>query len=188
MGTNDKADKGVTAGVIGEFDRFLAKKGLTFQGVVVGAAPLILLDIIDRRTKDCDVLDPMITDEIKRASVEFARRKSEEGNDLPENWLNNGPASLKEILPEGWRAGTRVVYEGKALTLLTLGRLDLLRAKLFGYCDRGMDLDDCVALRPTGEELEEVIEWVKEQDTNPMWPKHVEEQFRFLEERLGMRE
>lgn len=187
MATNDKAGKGVTAGVIGEFDGFLAMKGLTFQGVVVGAAPLILLDIIDRRTKDCDVLDPVIPGEIKRASVEFARRKSEEGYDLPDGWLNNGPASLKNVLPEGWRAGTRVVFKGKALTLLTLGRLDLLRVKLFGYCDRGTDLDDCVALRPTREELEEVIEWVKKQDANPMWPRHVEEQFRFLEDRLGVR-
>ena len=101
MDTNDSTDKGVTAGVISEFDRFLAKKGLTFQGVVVGAAPLILLDIIDRRTRDCDVLDPRIPDEIKRASIEFARQKSEKGHDLPEDWLNNEPASLKETLPEG---------------------------------------------------------------------------------------
>ena len=188
MDTQEDKRGGFTAGILEEFDLFLSEKGLSFHCIVVGAAPLILLDIIDRGTKDCDVLDPTIPDEVKRASVEFAKRKSDEGHDLPENWFNNGPASLKEILPEGWRAGTRVVYEGKALTLLTLGRMDLLRAKLFGYCDRGTDLDDCVALRPTREELEEVIEWVKEQDTNPMWPKHVEEQFRFLDERLGMRE
>jgi hypothetical protein len=184
METRKEEGKGVTANVIEEFDRFLEVRGLNFQGIVVGAAPLILLEIIDRRTMDCDVLDPRIPVDVNKASVEFARQKSESGYDLPDGWFNNGPASLKGVLPDGWRERISVVYEGRALTLHTLGRMDLLGAKLFGYCDRGTDLEDCIALSPSMEELEDVIVWVKEQDGNPRWPAHVEDQFRFLEERL----
>jgi hypothetical protein len=49
----------------------------------------------------------------------------------------------------------------------------LLCAKLFALCDRGIDLDDCIALAPTLAELENVLTWLQLQDANPDWPEHV---------------
>lgn len=185
MKSGNQPSGGVNLRLIEEFDSFLKDRGLSFQCIVVGAASLILLDIIDRRTKDCDVLDPKIPEDVKKASVDFARMKTNQGYDLPEDWLNNGPESLLETLPSNWRKHTRPIYDGEAIRLLTLGRLDLLRSKLFGLCDRGTDLEDCISLNPTEEELNAVIDWVKNQDANPRWPDHVDEQFGVLRERLS---
>ena len=41
-----------------------------------------------------------------------------------------------------------MVFRGEAIELHTLGRSNLLKAKVFALCDRGFDLPDCVALNP----------------------------------------
>lgn len=66
-----------------------------------------------------------------------------------------------------------VVFRGDALTLSSLHRMDLRRSKLFALCDRGIDWQDCVALAPTAEELEQIRPWLEERDANPDWPTHV---------------
>lgn len=81
------------------FDDFLGARGLQFECVVIGGAALQLLDVITRRTKDCDVLTPVIPVEIKKASEDFAVQAG-----LGTGWLNNGPASLLRDLPQGWQA------------------------------------------------------------------------------------
>jgi hypothetical protein len=166
------------------FDEYLGAKGLTFTATVIGGAALIVMEVLDRVTQDVDCLDPKLPEDIKRASVDFARERSADLA-LKENWLNNGPASLKLDLPEGWRKKIVRIYEGKNLTLYTLGRLDLLRSKLFAYCDRQQDLEDCEALRPTAEELRTCLPWLVERDANPMWPDHVKTSLRRLGEKLG---
>jgi len=55
--------------------RHLQEKGLSFECVTIGASSLILMDVISRGTKDCDVLDPSIPEEIKQALVGFSRRE-----------------------------------------------------------------------------------------------------------------
>ena len=91
--------KNVSHELFDDFDLFLAKKGLIFEGIVIGGAALILLDVVSRTTKDCDVLDPNIPAEVKSASVEFAAQCARRGTDLDPDWLNNGPQSLVEQLP-----------------------------------------------------------------------------------------
>ncbi len=73
----------------------------------------------------------------------------------------------------GWQERLEDVFDGSALHLRCLGRHDLLCAKLFALCDRGIDLDDCIALAPTSNELENVLTWLHLQDANPDWPEHV---------------
>ncbi len=77
------------------------------------------------------------------------------------------------------------VYQGKGITLFTLGRSDLLKSKLFAYCDRGTDLADCIALKPTKDELKDSIDWVSQRDGNVGWPKHVQKSFEQLAKKLG---
>lgn len=169
--------------VLEAFDRHLATAGLRFEAVIIGGAALIVMDIVDRQTKDVDCLDPLIDARIKQASVEFARKHPKYR--LQADWLNNGPSTLKNELPWDWRTRLQRVYRGQALELSTLGRIDLLRSKLYAYCDRQSDLDDCVALAPTSAELVECYPWVRERDANPLWPDHVKASFKVLARRRG---
>lgn len=168
-----------------QFDQYLADRGLEFEAVVIGGAALALLGIITRETQDCDVLDPNIPSAVAQAARDFGREASQKGEDLKRDWLNNGPASLKDVLPPGWQSRLEKLYVGKALLLHTLGRPDLLKSKLFAYCDRGQDIKDCIALAPSREELQSSLGWVKKQDMNPGWPDHVEAQIAKLALRLG---
>jgi hypothetical protein len=169
--------------VIEKFDEYLTRRDLRFQTVIIGGAALIVLGIVKRTTKDVDCLFPEIPDDIKQASRDFARENID--FDLIDNWLNNGPASLVEDLPEGWQERLAPLYTGRALVLQTLGRGDLLRTKLFALCDRLEDWADCIALAPAAEELDGCLSWVAERDGNPYWPEHVRNTFVDLAERLG---
>ncbi len=170
--------------VIIEFDKFLKSQGLKFETVIIGGAALNIMDVSHRKTKDVDCLDPEIPTEIKTASEHFAIQRSD--LKLDKNWLNNGPVNLKTDLPKGWRLRTRLLYKGKAIHLDVLGRDDLLKSKLFAYCDRTTpDFEDLKILKPTSEELDLAITWVQERDLHPNWPTHVEKAFQVLRGALG---
>jgi hypothetical protein len=134
---------------IREFDRFLKGQSLEFNAIVIGGAALAILGIISRETQDCDVLDPEIPQEILEASQRFAREIKLEQTSLNENWLNHGPESLRSLLRKGWKTRLKLLYQGSAITFHTLDRLDLLGTKLLALCDRGQDLADCIAMKPT---------------------------------------
>ncbi len=170
--------------VIIEFDKYLESRSLKFAAIIIGGAALNILDISSRKTKDVDCLDPEIPEEIKTASREFSTKRSDLALDI--NWLNNGPQTLKTDLPKGWRNRTQPLYHGQALHLHALGRDDLLKSKLFAYCDRTTpDFEDLRNLKPTIDELKNAISWVMERDTNPGWPTHVEKAFMILGKALG---
>lgn len=167
------------------FDRWLVARSLRFEAVVVGGSALALLGVIDRPTRDVDILHPALSEEVGLAARQFAAHVRSDGGELADDWLNNGPMQLAEILPEGWRLRVRIVFDGASLRLTALGRADLLKTKLFALCDRGTDVGDCVALAPTAAELEDAMTWLAAQDANPMWPDHVRATLEDLERRLG---
>ena len=80
---------------------------------------------------------------------------------------------------------TQVIFSGRAISFKTLGRPDLLKSKLFALCDRGIDIGDCVALKPTAAEIDELMPWLEVQDANSGWPEHVREIVADLKTRLG---
>lgn len=167
--------------LIERFDAHLFARELRFDCVVIGGGALVLAGVISRPTKDLDCLDPEIPEEILAAAREFARGVPE----LWERWFNNGPRSLIRDLPAGWDQQLQLLFEGRSLVLRTLGRLDLLRSKLFAYCDRQQDIDDCLALAPTEDELRTCLPWLEERDANPMWPEHVRTSLKALGKELG---
>jgi hypothetical protein len=171
--------------VIAAFDAFLAERGLRFEAVVIGGTALNLLGVVHRTTRDCDVLHPAIPASILQAAKDFAIERSGHGDPLQNDWLNNGPVGLARALPQGWQERLIPVFKGQAVVLRSLGRMDLLRSKLFGLCDRAADFGDCVALAPTPEELSTILPWLQEQDGNPEWPAHVVEVLDDLSGRLG---
>lgn len=170
---------------IAAFDTFLAEQGLSFQAVIIGGAALSLLGVVSRQTRDCDILHPDIPDAILDVAKAFAEERRREGDDLTDDWLNNGPSSLADVLPPRWRERVQTVFAGRSVTLHSLGRIDLLRSKLFALCDRNFDLPDCIALAPTAGELTEIQPWLEQQDANPDWPTHVQAMLDDLRKRLG---
>ncbi|MBF0206086.1 MAG: hypothetical protein HQK53_04280 [Oligoflexia bacterium] len=155
--------------ILKKFDSFLNSKNESFEGIVIGGMALIILGIVSRQTRDCDILSPAITKRIKSLSEEFA--STVEG--LAKDWLNNGPESLVKDLPKGWELRCENIYLGAALKLQTLSRADFLKSKFFAYCDRGSDLEDCIKLSPSKKEIEDSLDWLYERDGNPDWPSHV---------------
>lgn len=167
------------------FDRFLTDLGLELDAVVVGGAALALLGVVSRTTRDCDILHPALAPQIRRAAAQFALASRAIGEALDDDWLNDGPVTLGPLLPEGWQARTEPVFVGRAIRLRSLGRLDLLRSKVFALCDRGIDLGDCLALAPTAHELADILPWLVDQDANPDWPTHARTVVADLSQRLG---
>lgn len=145
--------------VIHDFDKYLLSKGLQFESIIIGGAALTILKVITRMTEDVDCIDPEIPVDIKNASIEFIKLNPQYGL-APEKFLNNGPITIIRDLPDGWRSRTQVIFQGEALTFITLSRLDLLKTKLDAMVHRGRDLDDVIAMKPTDQELEDSIDWV----------------------------
>lgn len=171
--------------VIEAFDHYLKERNLRFSATIVGGAALLVMGIVERATQDVDCLTPPIPEGIKKASRDFSKWYSRKGILLKEDWLNNGPETLMRDLPKGWDQRTILLYDGTNLKLHTLGRLDLLIAKLYAYCDRQQDLEDCVGLKPTLPELRECYHWLITLDLNPKWPEHVKKSLDLLARRLG---
>ncbi len=166
------------------FDLWLLSRSLQLEAVVVGGAALALLGVTERQTRDVDILHPLVSAEVVLAARDFAVHLRTQGVELADDWLNNGPLQLAEVLPEGWRLRVRPAFEGAALRLSVLGRADLLKSKLFALCDRGTDLADCIALAPVAHELDEATPWLVQQDANPLWPDHVRATLAHLQRRL----
>jgi hypothetical protein len=167
------------------FDRHLTSLALRFEGVVIGGSALVLMGVVQRNTRDVDVLVPAVPEAIAAAARGFARQQRQAGSDLTDDWFNNGPMRLGDVLPAGWRERVERIFEGEALILSTLGRADFLKGKLFALCDRGTDLPDCIALAPSAEELVECLPWLELQDGNELWPAHVHSTIAALGRSLG---
>src|SRR3989339_1258162 len=98
--------------IIQSFDNYLFKNKLKFDAVVIGGAALIIMDVVSRKTRDIDCLDPEISEQIKKASQQYAKEFPEFR--LDENWLNNGPVDLKRNLLSDWRFRLQEIFTGKA--------------------------------------------------------------------------
>lgn len=100
------------------FDQHLAGVGLRFEGVVIGGSALVLMGVVSRLTKDVDVLVPALPDVIANAARDFAKQQRQAGHDVADDWLNNGPMQLGDVLPAGWRERVEPLFQGDALAKL----------------------------------------------------------------------
>lgn len=172
--------------VIEAFDQFLFSKKTSFSGIIIGGGALALMGITTRGTKDIDVLEPVLSEPILQLAKEFAQQqRKNQIVELRDDWLNNGPRSLIDVLPYDWLQRSQSIFSGKALTLFALGRSDFLKSKLFAYCDRGQDIADCINMNPSHAELTDAQSWVNLQDQNPQWKTHVKKAFQKLAKELG---
>ena len=167
------------------FDTWLSERDLSFEAVIVGGSALALLGVIDRPTRDVDVIAPELPEAIAEAASAFAAEMRRAGQPLAVDWLNTGPIAVADALPAGWKSRLRPIFTGSALNLHTLGKQELLLTKLFALCDRGTDLADCLALGPSASELTEAERWLLQQDASEIWPTLVSDTLDHLRARLG---
>jgi hypothetical protein len=160
-------------------DQALDDRKISRSLIVCGGTALLVLDVIDRETRDIDVICPEVDPDLKEIALEVAKRLS-----LPHDWINDGPKALAKELIEGWKARVELLFQGKALTLHVLGRIDLIATKVYAFCDREDDYQDVIKLKPTSQELDGIYSWVIDRDTSSYWPERVDSCFARLRRSL----
>jgi hypothetical protein len=155
--------------VIESLESKLTTRGESLELMICGGAAIHLLGYSNRPTKDIDVILPKISEGFTPLIQEIAKEQN-----LAENWLNNGPESLKYDLESGWELRTTLLYQGDSLVIRGLSRADLIFSKLYAMCDRREDIRDLLAMEVTEEELQTAGKHVKDMDGNPDWPSWVD--------------
>jgi len=145
--------------------------------VVCGGTALAVLGLVDRTTKDVDILafaqgdgDIRILEKAEPMPTWLvdAARKVARDFSLPSDWFNAGPTGQLDLgLPEGCVERLVPIRYGDALEVLYLHRLDQIHFKLFASVDRGgYHIQDLLTLAPLEEELESAARWVLTQDVS----------------------
>jgi len=154
--------------------------GVPLSLVVCGGTALAALGLVMRTTKDVDVLGMVLDTQnglVIQKITEFPEWLTEAANkvggdfDLPENWLNLGPASQVESgLPEGFEERLVKRGYGKYLTIYFISRVDQIHFKLYAAVDRDeYHVQDLNTLKPTQEEMERAAKWVITQDVSDVF-------------------
>lgn len=150
----------------------LAAAGRRYELVVIGGSGLLALGIIERSTRDVDLLALRSGDELSSAkplpaNLEAARNRVARDFSLPPNWLNPGPTDLLELgLPDGFVERLERRDYGDSLTVYLASRYDQVHFKLYALVDQGPGKheDDLRALSPSEEELLAAARWSRSHD------------------------
>lgn len=147
--------------------------GEQLELVVIGGSGLLALGLIDRTTRDVDVValrrgDQLVDPRPLPQALLDARDRVAGDFGLAEDWLNAAPASLLDFgLPAGFVERLERRDYGPALTVWLASRVDQIHLKLFALADYapGSKHDlDLRRLDPTREELVDAARWAITQD------------------------
>ena len=150
----------------------LADRGESVEIVAIGGGSLLLLHLIERPTKDLDIVAIVSGRSYVSAAplpdfLLSAVRDVAAATGLREDWLNPGPASLLDFgLPEGFETRTTTRHF-RSLTVHLAGRKDQIFFKLYASVDQGPSSKHAVDLRklaPSPEELGEAAAWCRTHD------------------------
>jgi hypothetical protein len=150
----------------------LAAANQRFDLVVIGGSALLALGLVERATRDVDVLavagaEGLIPADPLPEALAEARDRVAQDFGLPAGWLNPGPTELLRFgLPDGFLSRVETRTYGPALTVLYAGRLDQVHLKLYAMVDQGAGRHeaDLRALEPTREELLSAARWTRTHD------------------------
>jgi len=154
-----------------------AHRGRPLSLVICGGTALAALGLINRTTKDVDVLgiaketkgslNILKISEFPEWLIKAAFIVKRDFN-LPDNWLNLGPAPQVETgLPEAFEERLIKKIYGNLLTIYFISRLDQIHFKLYAAIDRNdYHVQDFFILRPTDKEVEMAAKWVITQDVS----------------------
>ena len=150
-----------------------------FNLVVCGGSALIATGLIERATKDVDVvalmndtgelLDPApLPQTLVQAAQEVAFDLG-----LQQDWLNNGPSSgdgglFRMGLPQGFDERLAWKTIGEKLTVGFISRYDQIHFKLYAAVDQSgsYHAEDLRNLHPTDAEMLDAAGWTRTHDTS----------------------
>ena len=175
----------------------LTVAGVSVAIVVVGGASLVLTGLIERATKDIDIiaqvdesngsamplpavpLPPAMEEAIRTVARDFA---------LPADWMNTQVgAQWQAGLPPDLLVGAVRRQYGR-LTVYFAARAGLIPLKLFATIDSGPEskhYQDLLALAPTDEETDRAADWVRGQDVGEHFEQLMEQAVERLRTDLG---
>ena len=144
----------------------------SFELVIVGGSGLLALGLIERSTRDVDVVALRVGNELASAkplpaALEAARDRVARDFSLPAEWLNPGPTALLEFgLPAGFIDRLERRDYGDHLAVYFASRYDQIHFKLYALVDQGPGKHeaDLRALSPTEEELLAAARWSTSHD------------------------
>jgi hypothetical protein len=154
--------------------------GMPLGLVVCGGTALSALGLVMRTTRDMDVLG-LVSETQNGVTIQSIKEfpewlveaadKVRRDFDLPEKWLNLGPASQVESgLPQGFEKRLVKKVYGQYLTIYFISRIDQIHFKLYAAVDQdGYHVQDLFALKPTEDEMEEAAKWVVTQDVSEVF-------------------
>jgi len=150
----------------------LAARDASFEIVVIGGSALVALELIQRSTRDVDIVglrqgDELVSAKPLPAELQSARDQVARDFRIPEAWLNAGPTDLLDFgLPDGFTHRLESVSYGPALTVHYASRLDQIHFKLYATADgRAVRHEaDLRALNPSVEELLQAARWTRTHD------------------------
>jgi uncharacterized nucleotidyltransferase DUF6036 len=169
---SDIANRDTAERLLSALGEQLAAVGQRYELVVIGGSGLLALGVIERSTRDVDLLALRSGDELGSAkpmpaALEAARNRVARDFSLPANWLNPGPTDLLDFgLPEGFIDRLERRDYGQALTVYFASRYDQIHFKLYALVDQGPGKheDDLRSLSPTEEELVAAARWSRSHD------------------------
>jgi hypothetical protein len=166
---------------LGVLGQVLTDRGLTFEIVAIGGGSLLLLKLIDRTTKDLDLVALLQNGKLVSAdpmpeALMKAARDVGKALGLNADWLNIGPASLlKAGLPKGFLGRAHTQHYG-GLTIHLADRFDQICFKLYAAVDQGprsKHFADLVLLKPTPDELQRAKEWCVTHDVSEVFAEEL---------------
>ena len=165
-------DREATDRLLSALARRLSLAGERFELVVIGGTALIALGLVERATRDIDVVallaDGMLVSAtpLPRVLVEARDRVAADFR-LDGQWLNSGPAGLLQWgLPEGFLDRLTAREYGEWLTVHFTSRFDQIHFKLYALVDQGAGRHeaDLLALSPRPDELLAAARWSRTHD------------------------
>lgn len=169
---SDIASKAAANRLLVALGEQIAAAGERYELVVIGGSGLLALGIIERSTRDVDLLALRSGDRLDSAEplpkkLATARDRVARDFSLPVDWLNPGPTDLLELgLPDGFIDRLERRDFGNSLTVYLASRYDQIHFKLYALVDQGPGKheDDLRALSPTEEELLAAARWSRSHD------------------------
>ena len=166
----------------------LARARAHVELVVIGGSALTILGIVDRATRDVDVVALLDDDELHSANplppaLLEARDAVAADFGVYAGWLNAGPSELLDFgLPVGFTGRLERREFGEALVVHLASRFDLIHFKLYALVDQGAGRheEDLRALRPTREELLAAARWSRTHDPSEGFRQTLEGALRYL--------
>ncbi|HKF83409.1 MAG TPA: DUF6036 family nucleotidyltransferase [Solirubrobacterales bacterium] len=150
----------------------LASADARYELVVIGGSGLLALGIVERATRDVDIVALRANGDLSSAEplpegLRIARDRVARDFSLPADWLNPGPTDLLSLgLPEGFTKRLERRDYGEGLVVYLASRYDQIHFKLYALVDQGPGKheQDLRALSPAEDELITAARWTRSHD------------------------